>query len=62
MYVCFSTQACVQKSECKNGGTCIDGQCVCSKKFGGSHCEGKSIRIVFGISCQSKIEQFLYRK
>ena len=42
--------ACTRNSECQNGGTCVDGECTCSNKFGGSNCESKITQVIFGFS------------
>ena len=31
--------ACFEDSDCKHGGTCTNGKCVCTKEFDGIHCE-----------------------
>ena len=36
-------KACEKNSDCENGGTCMDGKCFCTEKFGGLHCESKIV-------------------
>ena len=37
---CDTLDSCVETGPCLNGGSCVDGNCLCQPGFTGHNCEG----------------------